>query len=197
MNTAPKPAWAKIRSNSRLRYSRVISSRAPNGSSKKNRGGSRVRDLARETPHLHATRQGGGIMAVEPAQSHQFDGFFCSPASLAPIEPAQFAEEFHVLLNGSPGQEGRVLENVPQVPLGPAHFAGADREETRTHSEQCGLSATGGADHRHELAGFHPEADIVHRMGAVGEGLADVFEGDEGGGRTAAPRVSMIRGLGV
>ncbi len=91
----------------------------------------------------------------------------------------------HHLLHRLPRREHRVLRHVADPrPLASDALAGVRLLAAGDDAQQRGLAGAVGADQAHVIAGGEGEAQPLED-GAATEGLGDVAEGDEGGGRHA------------
>ena len=66
-------------------------------------------------PHAHPARQGPGMVAGEVVQPDQGQGVAGAAAALVPGQVAQLGEQLHVGLDGAPGQQSGVLEDVTDL----------------------------------------------------------------------------------
>jgi hypothetical protein len=118
-------------------------------------------------------------VAGEVAQADQLDGVVGPAAAFGLGQAAQLGEQLDIVLYGPPGQQGRVLEHVADLPGLDLHRAPGRLGEVRGDPQQRALAAARGADHTDELTGRDAELDAVQRRRAVGKPLGDSGEGQQ------------------
>jgi hypothetical protein len=185
-----------MRSSSRLSSSRVIASSAPNGSSISRRLGSIGQQRAADRyPLLHAARQLARILRLEAAEAGQLEQVAGGLAVLAHVAAQHLDGEEHVVEDGAPRQQDRMLEDEADVGEGLAHRLAVDgdgaargRREPGHQLEQRALAAAAGADQRDELVVGDVERDVLDGVHEVAPtravGLLDVVETDHRGSRS-------------
>ena len=94
---------------------RVISSRAPKGSSMSRREGSEDQRPGDGHPLLHAARELVGVVVGEGAEAHQFQQLLRLEAGPMAIGVVHLQGEPDVAQDGAPGQERWVLEDEADV----------------------------------------------------------------------------------
>ena len=119
MNSAAKPLRWNSRISSSFRRSRVISSRAPNGSSNRNTLGVEDERAGQRGAHLHAAGQLLRVLLLEPAAGRRARwprrrGRARSACGM----PSQLGEQLDVALHGAPLQQRGVLEHVAEAATG-------------------------------------------------------------------------------
>jgi hypothetical protein len=129
------------------------------------------------------------MVAGEVVQPDQGQGVAGAAAALVPGQVAQLGEQLHVGLDGAPGQQGGVLEDVPNLVGGDPGGAVAGRGQPGGDPQQGALAAARRPQDADELARGDAQVDTGQGDGAVRESLADPLNASrEGGKRTSTAR---------
>ena len=179
MNSPAKRFSTKSFCSSVCICSRVISSRAPNGSSKRARSGSATSARAIETRIRMPPDSARGCWCSNPVSPTRSSISWARSRRVGARRAAQLLHELDVAGGAAPLQQGRVLEDVAGGRGGDGDAAARGRLQAGREAQQRGLAAARRADDRDEVAGAQAEADVGQRDGAGRELLADAVE-DEG-----------------
>ena len=161
MNRPANCCSTNSRSSSSFSRSRVISSSAPNGSSKRNSSGSSVSERAREVRIRMPPESCFGRLFSKPVEPDQLDRLRGAPPPLLLGPAVQLGEQLDVALHAAPRQQRRVLEDVADPLRAHRDGAGGRGLEAGGDPQQGALAAAGRADDGDELPALHREVDVL------------------------------------
>ena len=151
-------------------------------------GDQRARDRG---AHLHPTRKLARIALREAGKPDARERRVDARRRIG-REPCEPERQAHIGCHRRPRHQGRLLEHEadavrsygPRIggpAVGPRHPAARRRAQAGDDAQRRRLAAARGAEQRHELARVHGEIEALERDHAVGEGLADAVERNDGG----------------
>ena len=170
--TTVESVSCQIRSSSLFIRSRVISSRAPNGSSISSSGGENESARAIETRCCMPPDSCQGWCFSKPVSSTRSSISPHARLAAPPVPAGHLERQRDVLRDRAPVVEDGVLEDDPVVAVEPGlvrglavdeHVALARPDQVADDPQQRRLAAAGGADQRDELARLDVEVDPVER----------------------------------
>ena len=152
-----------------MRWSRVISSNAPNGSSISSRSGSKASARAMDTRCCMPPESCQGNLRSNPPRPTIAEVLGGARLALLRGHAHHLEREHHVAHHIAPGVQRRGLEHVAVGAVQPGRF-GADSvdadlsagrsHQIGNHAHQRGLAAAGRADEGDELATSDAEVDV-------------------------------------
>ena len=198
----------QMRSSSLFIRRRVISSSAPNGSSRSSTRGTKHERPGDGGALAHPARQLAGPRVLEALEPHELDEVAGDRAAVAVSDraPRDLEGQRHVAEHVPPREEARVLEHDAHLAattgVAGAHAVDLDQAIGRLvdigdEAEQGRLAAAGGPDDRDELAGRDGERDVLEgreRPAVEVEALGDALDQDDRGRRRRSGRVGRRLG---